>query len=267
MNDKNYEYLAEQLKRTGFGDTLNDDLREQMQKQNAEFTLNLQKTYGTDNVSAALHFKKSSESDMYFFNRYDLELKKQNNENAVRQTFYPNRGITLKEGYNLLDGRAVHKTLTNKQEEKYNAWLQLDFKNITQSGNYEMKQFHQNYGFDLESTLSKYPIKELENEKYKEALIKSLERGNLQSATFQINGKEEKIFITPNLTFKTLNAYNAGMQKISLTELMQRNKQEQTNKQEAKEDVSEKQQVKKQSKINNDENEPAKKTRRRQKIA
>ena len=83
MNDKNYEYLIEQLKRTGFGDTLNDDLRKQMQKQNAEFTLSLQKTYGNDNVSARLHFKRSNESDMYFFNRYDLELKKQNNENTI----------------------------------------------------------------------------------------------------------------------------------------------------------------------------------------
>jgi hypothetical protein len=99
MNDKNYEYLSEQLKRTGFGDTLNDDLRKQMQTQNAEFTLNLHKTYGNDNVSATLHFKRSNESDMYFFNRYDLELKKQNNENAIQQTFYPNRGIILKEGY------------------------------------------------------------------------------------------------------------------------------------------------------------------------
>jgi hypothetical protein len=27
-----------------------------------------------------------------------LELKKENNENAIKQTFYPNRGITLKEG-------------------------------------------------------------------------------------------------------------------------------------------------------------------------
>lgn len=98
MNERNYEYLSEQLKRTGFGDTLNDELRKQMEKQNAEFTLNTQRAYGTDNVSATLHFKKSAESDMFFFNKYDLELKKENNENAIKQTFYPNKGITLKEG-------------------------------------------------------------------------------------------------------------------------------------------------------------------------
>ena len=136
-----------------------------MEKQNPDFALNMEKNYGTDNVKATLHFKKSDESDMFFFNRYDLQLKKENNDEAIKQTFYPNKNITLKEGYNLLDGRAVHKTLTNKEDEKYQAWLQLDFKNNTQSGNYQLKQFHHNYGFDLEKILSKYPIKELENEK------------------------------------------------------------------------------------------------------
>jgi hypothetical protein len=267
MNERNYEYLSEQLKRSGFGDTLNDELHKQMEKQNAEFTLNAQRTYGTDNVSATLHFKKSAESDMFFFNKYNLELKKENNENRIQQTFYPNRSITLKEGYNLLDGRAVHKTLTNKQDEKFNAWLQLDFKNVTESGNYKINQFHQNYGYDLEKTLSKYPIQELNNEKFKESLIRSLERGNLQSATFSLNGKEEKIFITPNLAFKSLNAYDAGMHKISLTELMQKNKQEQTNRQENKQEVSQKQSGKKDNKIKNDEDAPAKKTRKRQNIA
>src|SRR4051794_8955956 len=106
MNDKNYEYLTNQLKNAGFGDTLNDELRKNMEKQNAEFTLNLQRAYGTDKVLATLYFKKSAESDMFFFNKYDLELKKQNDENKIRQTFYPDKNITLKEGYNLLDGRA-----------------------------------------------------------------------------------------------------------------------------------------------------------------
>jgi hypothetical protein len=267
MNERNYEYLSEQLKRTGFGDTLNDELRKQMEKQNADFTLSTQRAYGTDNVSATLHFKKSAESDMFFFNKYDLELKKENNENAIKQTFYPNKGITLKEGYNLLDGRAVHKTLTTKEDEKFNAWLQLDFKNVTESGNYKINQFHQNYGFDLKNTLAKYPIKELQNEKYKEALIKSLERGNLQSATFQIGGKEEKIFITPNPALKSLRAFDEKNQKVSLSELMQKNKQEQTNKQENNQEVSQKQSEKKSNKIKNDEDAPAKKTRKRQKIA
>jgi len=266
MNEKNYEYLTEQLKRTGFGDTLNDDLRRNMEKQNAEFTLNLGKEYGTDKVSATLYFKKSPESDMFFFNKYDLQLKKENNDNAIKQTFYPNKNITLKEGYNLLDGRAVNKMLTSKQDEKYTAWLQLDFKNQSQKGNYEMKQYHKNYGFDLEKTLSKYPIKELENEKFKESLIKSLERGNLQSATFTVNGAEQKIFITANPAFKALSAYDENRQKLSLSNLLQKNEQQQQIKPENKESHTQEQDVKKKNSIKNDELDSAPKNRKKIKI-
>jgi hypothetical protein len=264
MNDKNYEYLTEQLKRTGFEDTLNEELRSNMQKQNPEFTINMQKSYGTDNIKATLHFKKSDESDIFFFNKYDLQLKKQNSDEAVRQTFYPNKNITLKEGYNLLDGRAVHKTLTNKEDEKYTAWLQLDFKNNTESGNYQLKQYHQNYGFDLEKTLSKYPVKELQNEKFKESLIRSLERGNLQSATFILNGKEEKIFLTPNVAFKSLSAFDDKMQKIKLSDVMQ--KQEQVSQPDNKQSVSEKQNAGKDNSISSDKAEPVQKKSRKQKI-
>ena len=224
MNEKNYEYLTEQLKRTGFEDTLNEELRSNMEKQNPEFTLNMQKSYGTDDVKATLHFKKSDEADMFFFNKYDLQLKKENSE-AIQQTFYPNKNITLKEGYNLLDGRAVHKTLTNKEGEKYQAWLQLDFKDNTDSGNFKMKQYHHNYGFDLEQTLAKYPIKELQNEKFKESLIRSLERGNLQSVTFLINGAEQKIFLMTNPAFKALSAYDENGKKIKLSDVIQSQKE------------------------------------------
>lgn len=267
MNEKNYEYLTEQLKRTGFGDTLNEDMRKNIEKQNADFTLNMQKEYGTDKVSATLHFKKSAESDMFFFNKYDLELKKENQQDALKQTFYPDKGITLKEGYNMLDGRAVHKELTTKADEKYKAWLQLDFKNTTESGNYKISQYHQNYGFDLEKTLSNYPIKELGNEKYKQDLIRSLERGNLQSATFNVDGKEQKIFITANPALKSIKAFDEKNQKLSLSDLLEKNKQQQTNKQENKQEISEKPQQKKTNKIKDEASTATPKNRRKQKIA
>ena len=64
---------------------------------------------------------------MYFFNRYDATLEKANKE-QLSHTIYLNKGqgITMKETYNLLNGRAVNTDLTNKAGEKYNAWIQLD---------------------------------------------------------------------------------------------------------------------------------------------
>ncbi len=84
-----------------------------------------------------------------------------------------------------------------------------------------MKQFHQNYGYDLEAVLSKFPIKELSDDKQKEMLIRSLERGNLQSAAFEKDGKQEKMFIEANPQFKTINVYDGNMKKVQKEAMFQ----------------------------------------------
>ena len=60
-----------------------------------------------------------------------------------------------------MNGRAVNKDLTTKEGQKYNAWVQMDFKDTDSNGNFKMKQFHENYGYNIEQALAKLPIKEL----------------------------------------------------------------------------------------------------------
>ncbi len=231
-----------------------------------EFQLSLNKSFRKDTAMATLHFKKGNESDMYFFNRYQLSLLNEKQDIHAKQMFYINKGssITLKEGYNLLAGRAVHKTLTSKENEKYGAWVQLDYKNTAANGNYEIKQFHQNYGYDLEKVLAKYPIKELGDEQSKKQLLSSLERGNLQAAVFEIGSKEEKLFITPNPEYKTLTAYNTAGQKVSLRDLFQ--EEEQSNKQEVKTEQKVEQKEKKAKTNRQKEDKPTQKKTRKQKV-
>jgi len=135
----------------------------------------------------------------------------------MEQTFYINKegSITLKEAYNLMNARSVNKDLTNKEGQVYNAWMQMDFKQTDNNGNYKLKQFHQNYGYDLVSALEKHPIKELTNEQDKTRLIESLQKGNRQSATFVQNGNEQKHFIEANPQFKTINIYDSNMQRLN----------------------------------------------------
>lgn len=216
MNEKNFEYLKDQIKYTGFGEGLENELKEKMQQETPSFTLNHDAHYGNDIALATLNFKKSDQSDMYFFNSYKVDLQKDNSKEALEQTFYINKGsnITMKEAYNLMEGRAVNKDLTNKEGQVYNSWLQIDFKEADNSGNFKLNQYHQNYGYDLESALSKHPIKELENAKFKEDLMDSLKKGNLQSATFVQDGKEVKHYIEANPQFKTINAYDGNLKRI-----------------------------------------------------
>ncbi|MEL1254048.1 hypothetical protein AAEO57_09700 [Flavobacterium sp. DGU38] len=248
MNEKNFEYLREQLKYTGFGDALESELKEKMQKEEPNFTLTHNAQYGTDTAAATLNFNKSKESDMYFFNSYKVELQKENSKEALEQTFYINKGsnITMKEAYNLMEGRSVNKDLTNKDGELYNAWLQIDFKQSESNGNFKLNHYHQNYGYDLEAALSKHPIKELETPKYKEDLINSLKKGNLQSATFQKEGNEIKQYIEASPQFKTINVYDSNLQRID-------NRKSKEEKQSETQQASEKQGSKKQNQTADDD--------------
>jgi len=226
MNEKNFEHLEKQIKFTGFGEQMGEALKKNIEQGQPAFTLNHETSYGTDKVNAALQFKKSNQTDMYFFNSYNLQVQKEGKEPSPEQTFYVNFGntITLKEGYNLMEGRAVNKDLINQKGENYNAWLQFDFKNTDDKGNFKLNHYHENYGFKLEEALAKHPIKELARDDYKENLMDSLKKGNLQSATFVKDGQEIKQFIEASPQFKTVNLYDSTMQR-------QDNRKSQENKQ------------------------------------
>jgi hypothetical protein len=223
MNEKNLDFLANQIKLTGYGADHKSELREELKKQNPSFTLYHQADYGKDSTVSALHFKKSTTSDMYFFNSHSIILKNEKHPDAIRQTFYIETGkdnVTMKEGYNLLSGRAVEKNLETKEGEKYRAWIQLDFKDTDKHGNFITKQFHQKYGFDLEKSLLALPI-QLANPDEKIRLLESLQRGNRQAVTLQVGGQDRKIYIEAAPQFKSLNFYNTEGKRMQLQSILQ----------------------------------------------
>lgn len=242
MNQKNYDYLKDQVKFTGFGDVLEGELKVRIQKGAPDFQLYYNGAFGKDIATATLHFKKSEQSEMYFFNKYDLTLKPESSPDMMKQTFYIGKAnnITLKEAYNLMSGRAVNKDLTNKEGLVYNGWLQMDFKEADKHGNFPLKQFHQNYGFDLEKELAKHPIKELRSDVEKTRLIDSLEKGNRQAVTFTKEGTEQRMFIEANPRFKTINVFDSAMQRVQSHLQKEKTTPQQTVKQEAKKESQKK---------------------------
>lgn len=256
MNTQNLEFLTNGLKYMGFGDKLNAELEKQITQQPAEFQLTLQGEFKkgdvTEKVDYRLDFKKSDQSDMYFFNRYHATLKNEDSTLDKSQTFYitKNSGITAKEAYNLLSGRSVNKDLTNKDGQPYNAWIQLDFNEVDKNNNSKIKQFTEGYGYNLEATLNRYPIKELGNNDDKVKLMKALEKGNLQQVTFIKEGREEKMFVTANPQYKTLDLYDVKMQKQFQGVEKKQEKEPSTEKKETqKQDVDEEGEGKKEKRV------------------
>lgn len=235
MNDKNLKYLKDNLKYMGFGDKLNRALENAIKEGKPEFELKLNEKMFQGKMDLNLHFKKSPSSDMYFFNSYDARLTKDNGHDMSQSFFLNNgKGVTYKEAYNLLDGRSVLKDLTNKEGEKYEAWLKLDFSKNATNNHFETRQFHaEKYGFNLSAEVAKLDIVKMPEEKEKQ-LIQSLQKGNRQAVNFIKDGKETPMFIEANPQFKSINVYDPTGRQLSKFEKEQYLKADQGNSQEQK---------------------------------
>ena len=215
MNEQNLDYLKGNIKLTGFGENFNTELEKHLREGKDDFQLVYKSEINKKPFEATLNFRKSDKTDMYFFNSYNASLQKSNGE-KVEQTFYLNKGkgVTAKEAFNLLDGRSVHKQLTNKDNVPYQAWLKLDFENKDKNNNFEVKPFHENYGYDLKAAVSKFAVVELNNPEKEKFLMESLQRGNTQSVTIDKAGSPEKMFIEANPQFKSITLYDGHMKRV-----------------------------------------------------
>jgi len=116
MNEQNVEYLVNEMFYTGFGEIprekLIKEIEDAVKKDKEAFQIVHDTKFGKDSVRAMLNFKQSTQNPgMFFYNSFDLLVKKEGRDETLQQNFgasYGNR-YTLKEGYNLLDGRSVNK--------------------------------------------------------------------------------------------------------------------------------------------------------------
>lgn len=250
MNTKNYDYLKDNIKYMGFGDKQNETLGQLMKEGKEAFQLIFSTEINKKTFEAVLQFRKSDNSDMYFFNSYKATMERSNGE-KVEQTFYLNKGkgVTAKEAFNLLDGRAVFKELTNKANEPYKAWIQLDFEVKDKHNNFEVKQFHENYGYDLKTAVAKFTVPELDGAEKEKSLLNSLQKGNVQAATIVANGERQKVFLEANPQYKTVTIYDGNMHRLSQEQRQELQKgqsqehgKEQSQQKEQKQDVKKTQQ-------------------------
>ncbi|MGY3211895.1 hypothetical protein [Mucilaginibacter sp. HD30] len=206
MNTENLSYLQKQLLNLGFGEKANEELEKNMQAGKKEFTLTTEQEYNKQPVDYILHYKAGDQNDRYFFNKYDASLRDQ----EMQQTFYINKGsgITAKEAYNLMEGRAVHKELENLEGQKYNAWIVLDKENKTENGNYKLRPFTDGWNYKPERAIDKLDIVGINEEGAREKLLKSLEKGNRHQVTAMKDGKEVKLYLEANPAEHRVNLTN-----------------------------------------------------------
>jgi hypothetical protein len=157
---------------------------------------------------------------MYFFNRYKASIEKSNGE-KIEQSFQitKGKGVTAKEAYNLLQGRAVKREMTNAKGEEYQAWMQFDFDNKDEKGNFKVNKYTENYGYDLRESIARFPVFELDGGDKEKDLLRSLEKGNAQMATMDKDGEQIKVFLEANPKYKTINVYDEQFKMMKHEEL------------------------------------------------
>jgi hypothetical protein len=223
MNNDNLSFIRQSIRYLGFGEAMTHSelLEQEMQSGVKEFQLKTAACFDENStIQATLYFRKGENYDMYYFNKYEALLVYDSDPNSNKaQTFFisKGKGVTLKEAFNLLQGRAVYKNLIDPDGLEYNAWIKLSFTERTPNNtNYKVRHFGDRYGYDLEKALANYPIRELEDENLKQNLLYSLKKGNIHPVTFTKSNRIEKMYIEACPEFKMITIHS------ELTRAMQR---------------------------------------------
>ena len=220
MQEENVAFLKNNIKYLGFDEKVGEEMVAQIKEGNPAFYLEASNTYHNKTVDYKLQFRQSTETGRYFFNRYEAQLG-EGSENAGRkQLFYveKGRGVTAKEAFNLLEGRYVHKSLVNKAGKSYDAHMRLDFGSTDERGYHKTVSYTAAYGYKLEETLAKVPIKEMLDPEVREQLIRSLDRGNLQMVTIDTGEHLGRYYITPD-PVKGLNMFDEKLNAVDPKDL------------------------------------------------
>lgn len=163
----------------------------------------------TERMEQELSFVKDV-NGYYKFEGYKAILHNELKPNDIKEHFFKvdENAFTAKESYNLLSGRSL---------EKGSRWVQFDLNDKDSSGNYRLKEFHAEYGYDLKVVLATLPIKELKNKANGEEMFDRLKKGSLEPVTVVKNNIEHRVFIEANPHFKTVNFYDGNSKKISIS--------------------------------------------------
>jgi len=231
MSNENLEFLHNALKYLGFGENnlLNRELDEAYAQGQDSFELETEVSFdGETRLAARLYFGRGKDaySDRFFLNSYEAVLRYPDRpEKEARKMFNIDsgrRGVTLKQAYNLLQGRYVQRKIIDKNGETYLRWLYLEPKIPDTDGFAFLHQIKQQ--FDLDKALNVYNIPELRSQVLRERICSSLRRGNLHPVTVvHENGKSEDLLLYANPIHGVISniaaATGAGRNKDNAFEL------------------------------------------------
>ncbi|WP_133509365.1 hypothetical protein [Flavobacterium chryseum] len=202
---KSNRSLEVKLKQAGFNDALNK-VERYMRLGQTKFTVPVSYYLNEkERIDHALQFKKD-ELGYYHFEGFRTSLHDKSKPSENRQHYFSADDVSIfnaKQSYDLLSGRAV---LTD------GTWKQFDLNDKDADSSYRIKEFPENYGYNIEKALSQLPLKISDQLEFT-SLIISLKEGRREEAVLLKDGVEQKVFIEANPQYKSVNIYNESLKK------------------------------------------------------
>lgn len=220
-DDQNIDYLKNQIKYLGFGESkdLIKELVQNIEKGEKTFTLTVDsdKASKGNKGSFELSFNRSEESGRYFLNNFLTKLLKEKNNELLTHRFPINAtGFSAKQAINLLEGRNVlgmnHKERGKEPEKAFISFRLNEPK--TDYGNFKWNVIDKKDTRQTSSIVEAYSLK-FDNDNHKDITIKSLERGNVVSVKFNLNEKDVEGKAVLNPSTNTLKLYSKDMERIN----------------------------------------------------
>lgn len=210
QNDNSLRELKQDMNRMGFGKYFPSAARMIAQGQR-EFSIPAS-YYVTEKERLDFQINVAVDnSDNHRLHSFKAALSNESQRQSVKQqlyTFEHGRGYNIQQATNLLFGRAVYT--------EGSGWQQLDFNDKDAQGNYRLKNFPDQFGFDSEKHVSALPLKD--SSQIKEIKAK-LENGDQIEVLLMVKNKEHKVKIEANPQKREISFFNEKDQKISLSDL------------------------------------------------
>ncbi len=166
---------------------------------------------------ATLNFNRSEKNGQVYFNDFILTLPARDGRKPFSQSFpiKYRADFTLREAFNLMNGRYVSKEMLDGEEKLSKPWVRMAFSMVNDDLNHPIVAVSAADGFNLMKELEKFPIANFNANSNGAEAVKALERGNRHPAVLELNGTSELFSFTANPETGGLDVYDKAGVKLS----------------------------------------------------
>jgi len=143
-------------------------------------------------IHSTLYFERVGTTDRYLFQSFASAITLNHKKMTVRKHRFKaeTKGITHREAYNLLCGRAVYKQWATHEGEKKNMWIEFNFDLPPLPTGYRIHRYSAST-FDVALALNRLPLVEHQNRSERQAIVKWLKEGTACLVSFIKPGRTE----------------------------------------------------------------------------